>query len=178
MQLSLNFQEEIWKPLKGYEGLYEVSSMGRVKYLNSRSKNNIKSGFCYGDSGYVGVELFKNKKRKKMLIHRAVAKSFIPNPENKPWVNHIDSDRKNNRLDNLEWCTPLENYEHALAKGRVLDRPKKSKVTNLKTGEVHVFRSIKYACKILNITCAAWVGTALSKNNGKKNICGYYWELI
>lgn len=179
MQTSLNFEEEVWLPLNGYEGLYEVSSMGRIKYLLSRSERiNIRSGFRWGDMGYLGIELYKDKKRKKALIHRLVAIAFIPNPENKPWVNHIDSDRANNRVSNLEWCTPLENYEHAVKNKRMLKPPRKVKVTNLKTGEINIFRSITYACEQLNVTCAPWICTTLINNNGKKNVCGYFWELI
>lgn len=99
--------EEVWKPVKGYEGLYEVSDMGRVRGL--------KSGKVLrpGNSGrYDFVVLVKDGKRKDMYVHRIVANTFIPNPNGLLEVNHIDENKTNNRAENLEWCTRLENIHH------------------------------------------------------------------
>lgn len=113
---------EIWKPVRGYEGLYEVSTLGRVKTLERiqvvgahggtriwpegiRAQSNHWKGYKY---------LYLNKlKRQKFFVHRLVADAFIPNPEDKPIVNHLDGNKRNNRLENLEWCTDSENQRHS-----------------------------------------------------------------
>ena len=114
--------EEVWKDIKGYEGLYKVSTYGRVKSL-SRSGNGYKEKILKGyntgkDRKYVCVKLydkFGNKKNYK--IHRLVAEAFLDNPNNLPQVNHIDGDTFNNNINNLEWCTNEENQKHAWKTG-------------------------------------------------------------
>jgi hypothetical protein len=107
--------KEIWKAVDGYEGLYEVSNLGRVKsmrYANSNSSNPrvLKSPITKG--GYPHVGLYKNKKPITRNVHCLVASAFIPNPNNYPTINHIDEDKTNNNVDNLEWCTQEENNNH------------------------------------------------------------------
>ena len=95
--------EEVWKPVVGYEGLYEVSNLGMVRSrrcLLSQQTNNF---------GYKTVMLYKNGKPKRMTIHRIVANAFIPNPLNYSQINHIDENKENNCVSNLEWCTPSTN---------------------------------------------------------------------
>ena len=123
---------ELWKPVKGYEGFYEVSSLGRVKSLPRKySPNETVMKPLYHKSGYESVDLRKpNHPKKHFLVHRLLMLSFIPNPENKTDVNHIDSDRKNNRLDNLEWVTRKENLHHAHSKGRMTQWGKDQKINN------------------------------------------------
>ena len=99
---------EVWKDIEGYEGLYQVSSWGRVK--NSRSGTVLKGGETR--NGYLQVDLSKYGKRKLYYVHRLVVQSFIPNPEDKPEVNHIDENNQNNRVENLEWCTRTENLNY------------------------------------------------------------------
>jgi hypothetical protein len=101
---------EIWKDIKGYEGRYQISSLGRVKSLISYfgTKEKIMKGQPVW-TGYLRVCLVKDGKSKMHTIHRMVAEAFIPNPENKPIVNHIDGNITNNRVDNLEWVTYAEN---------------------------------------------------------------------
>ena len=113
--------KEIWKPIKGYEGIYEVSNKGRVKTLDKFFDwaNDIKI-FHKGRviknqtdaDGYEILGLSKNKIRKTAKVHRLVAQAFIPNPKKKPHVNHVDNNRKNNNVFNLEWVTPSENSAH------------------------------------------------------------------
>lgn len=100
--------EEIWKDIEGYEGLYQVSTLGRVK--NSRSGKVLKVGKQI--NGYLQVSLYKNGKSKRYYMHRLVAQAFIPNPQNKPQVNHIDENKENNYFENLEWVTAKENSNH------------------------------------------------------------------
>lgn len=118
--------EEIWRDIEGYEGHYQVSNLGRVKslerYMNGRNggKSLLKERILKpikNNRGYLNVNLSKNRKRKNANIHRLVAKAFIPNPDNKPEVNHVDTNKKNNRADNLEWATTKENIRHAWEKG-------------------------------------------------------------
>ena len=108
--------KEIWKPIPKHEN-YLVSNQGRIK-----RNNNILSNYVDNASGYVKVGLSCVDERfysnsKKFLVHRLVAETFIPNPENKPEVNHIDGNKQNNCVSNLEWVTRLENVRHAAKTG-------------------------------------------------------------
>jgi len=112
---------EIWKPVPGYEGYYEASSEGRIrsvdrvvyhgKYAYNR-KGRIR--IPYDNQGYDNVTLNKDKVEITYSVHRLIAMTFIPNPENKPCVNHIDGNKRNNHIENLEWATYSENSIHAL----------------------------------------------------------------
>lgn len=104
---------EIWKEVKDYEGMYEVSNLGNVR--NFKTKHVLKSSLS--KKGYPKVNLWKNKGYKTRPIHRLVAIAFIKNNLYKPQVNHIDGNKTNNRLDNLEWCTQEENMRHAVDMG-------------------------------------------------------------
>lgn len=111
--------KEVWKDIKGYEGLYQVSNLGRVKSFRVGGKKNlfISEGILLNSgnsgNGYSIVVLTKKNTKKTHLVHRLVAKQFIKNEEYKSQVNHIDGDKLNNRLDNLEWNTRSENMQHA-----------------------------------------------------------------
>lgn len=111
---------EVWKDIQGYEGLYQVSNMGRVRSLERKVKRwdgyrTVPAGMPKiqkSNSGYFRVELWKDWKGKKYLIHRLVAQAFIPNPENLPQVNHLNEDKTDNRVENLEWCTAKYNSNY------------------------------------------------------------------
>ena len=112
--------EEIWKDIEGYEGIYQVSNLGRVKSLKRHSVNNANTKDrllkpSLDSKGYLHVILSKNGIQYNKTIHRLVAQTFIPNPENKPQVNHIDEDKTNNMVCNLEWMTNKENRNHGTA---------------------------------------------------------------
>lgn len=114
--------QEVWKDIKGYEGLYQISNLGNVKSLKRKSlnfkceKDKILIN-CKTSQGYEKVMLCKNKQVKNQMIHRLVAKAFIPNPNNLLEINHIDGDKTNNKVSNLEWCTRSENIKHAYELG-------------------------------------------------------------
>lgn len=120
--------KEIWKDIKGYEGIYQVSNLGRVRSLNrtyilnngnpQSAKGQIMSQYDTKD-GYKGIKLRGLCVRKSFRVHRLVAQTFIPNPENLPEVNHKDENKHNNIVSNLEWCTPKYNANYGTVKERL-----------------------------------------------------------
>lgn len=148
-------QKEVWKPLVVFEGGYEVSSFGRLRSIErivdygwkkAKRPSKILSLRC-GKWGYLYTTLSLNKVRKTLKIHRMVATTFIDNPENKPQVNHIDGDKSNNNISNLEWCTAKENVNHAyykgLRKGIKGERSHLSKLTKKQVAEIREIYSKK-----------------------------------
>ena len=120
--------KEIWKDIKDFEGLYQVSNFGRVRSLsrlvNSRNGKRTAQGKIlfqntYPNTGYKHVTLSKHSKCKRYSVHRLVAETFIPNPDNLPCVNHKDETRTNNRVDNLEWCTYKYNSNYGTSPQKV-----------------------------------------------------------
>ncbi len=109
--------EEIWKDIPGYEGRYQVSDLGNVRSVRLMRFGKVlmkKPEVHY--SGYLYHKLWNlgHKGRRKIFVHRLVASAFMPNPEDKEIVNHLDRNRKNNCLSNLEWATASENVRHWL----------------------------------------------------------------
>lgn len=123
--MAYKYEKEEWKDIKEYEGLYQVSSLGNIKSIDrsverSTSVMKLKSkpiSQYIGNRGYPMVSLCKNGESKRYLVHRIVAIAFIPNPLNKAYVNHIDGNKQNSNLENLEWSTPTENSIHAHENG-------------------------------------------------------------
>ena len=105
-----NLPDEIWKDVVGYEGIYKISNFGRVKSFKQNKVVILKKVL---NDGYYSIGLRKDGKRFKAKIHRLIAQAFIPNPDNKPFVNHIDGNKQNNCIENLEWVTGSENVRHA-----------------------------------------------------------------
>lgn len=123
----ISLENEIWKDIKGYEGLYQVSNLGRVKGLLKKCRGRSRSNKEFirispeiilkphlKNNCYPRVCLYKNNERIDLNIHRLAAEAFIPNPENKPCVNHKDGNKQNNCVVNLEWCTHRENKIHSI----------------------------------------------------------------
>jgi len=133
--------KEQWKIIRGYDGIYQISNFGRFKsHRNGRwgylSEGKILRGANAPD-GYNYIRLFKNSNHEVKMTHRVVAEHFIDNPDNKPHVNHIDGNKLNNFIGNLEWVTKSEDLKHAYRTGL-----KGSKFTKLKRGEVLQIRSL------------------------------------
>lgn len=128
---------EIWGDIQDYEGLYQVSSLGNVRSIprtvmgaNGHSQTHkgrlLKPGIlCTTYTKYYRVTLSKENRTQRFSIHRLVAEHFIPNPENKPFVNHLDNNAENNAVANLEWCTHAENMLHAQKQGRLFESQSK-----------------------------------------------------
>lgn len=128
--------DEIWKPVKGFEGYYEVSNLGRVRsvdrvVVDKSGRNQFKKGMILKSrsdrQGYIIVPLSINRHYTHKCVHTLVAEAFIPNPDNLPQVNHKDEVKSNNVVDNLEWCTPKYNANYG-------NRNKKCIETNIKNG--------------------------------------------
>jgi len=117
---------EIWKPVIGYEGLYEVSNLGRVKSIpRVGTKGGILS--LKERAGYYCVDLSKNDSRSTIDVHRLVAKAFIDNQSNLPQVNHKDENKHNNHVDNLEWCTCKYNINYGTSLQRMVETQRKQR---------------------------------------------------
>ena len=115
---------EQWKDIKGYEGIYQVSTLGRVKRLagvieTERGPRRLPERYkkAVMIAGYLYYSLYINDIEERCAAHRLVASAFIPNPESKPHVNHLNGIKADNRVENLEWCTCSENMQHALKTG-------------------------------------------------------------
>lgn len=113
-----------WKPVNGYENLYDVSSDGRIRRIASWDNKNNGYREATGElklekskNGYIRVKLSKDGKRQRYLVHRIVAQAFIENPNNYPQINHKDCNKANNSVDNLEWVTRSQNIQHAFKNG-------------------------------------------------------------
>lgn len=141
--------EEIWKDIEDYEGLYQVSNFGRVKRVTTGII--LKGG--KNKDGYLLVRLYKNSIGSTKGVHRLVANVFIPNPENKPEINHIDEDKTNNKVSNLEWMTAKENTNHGTRNGR-MSRSKSIPIiaTNIKTCESQEFYGTNECARQLGLS--------------------------
>jgi hypothetical protein len=146
--------KEIWKPIKGYEGRYEVSNLGRVKSLDRKSKNKatpemIVKGRLIKDcntNGYRTLRLSLRNVPKMFYVHRLVCSAFVENPNNKKTVNHIDGDKTNNHYSNLEWTSLAENIRHANKAGLRIN-------INRKTGKQLTKKQALELIELLNKGC-------------------------
>lgn len=177
---------EIWKPIEGFEGHYEVSNTGKIKSLE-RQRITKGGGVTIvherllkqkiSKFGYCEVSLLKNAKHKTFKVHRLVAFAFIPNPENKPEINHKDGNKLNNSASNLEWNTPLENKRHAYANGlnggEHIAHRKSVNQYDTEHNFISTYRSIEEASKQ---TGARHSSIWACCNHRGKTAKGYMWE--
>lgn len=199
-KIAENRIDEIWKPISGYpqyEGLYLISNLGRV-YSNDRYVQTKSGGktlrlgrmlhiHCFEDTGYQYVCLTSGKYSNNALLHRLVALAFLPNPENKPTVNHKDGNKKNNEVSNLEWCTRRENTHHAIKHGlmkcsdknhmkdmsKIRGRQLSKRIRCVETGKV--YESIKECA--LDMNMCVW--DIYQYNHTHAKSChGYHFEIL
>ena len=165
---------EEWRPLIGYEGLYEVSNRGNMKSLNYRrtGKEGILKAVKDKD-GYLRVQLWKDGKRKMYAVHRLVAQAFLPNPNNLPIINHKDENKQNNKVENLEWCSISYNNTYNDRDKKVAEKLSKPVIAIDKiTGLILEFPSTQEAARHLRISQShIWECC-----KGKRKSCGgFYW---
>lgn len=190
---------ENWKPIQGFEDKYEVSDKGNVRSLNYRNTGETRILTPISlKKGYLMVGLCRNSKMKWEKVHRLVATAFIPNPEQKPQVNHINGNKADNNVDNLEWATESENQIHAYKTGlkrgsvehgkllgdsqreslikRNKENTKPVIATNVKTGEKILFESAAEVERVLGINHASIPRVCNGKQKAAKGYSFQYAE--
>ena len=175
--------DERWKPIDGYQGIYEVSNLGRVRSIGRTivCKNGMKKTIRpkilarkKHRNGYVSSMLCVNGVQKRILIHRAVASAFVPNPNGYPEVNHKDEDKENNESSNLEWCTKSYNNTYGTLPARKALRFGKP-VNQIKDGViVATYPSAMEAHRVTGITPGGISGCCRGEIRSSG---GYQWEL-
>ncbi len=166
---------EVWKPVVGYEGLYEVSNFGRVRKLEYR----LMSG--HNHKGYVRVNLTKDGEKKSVFVHRLVAEAFLPNPDSYPIINHKDERPGNNRVDNLEWCDHKHNANWGTNKERISAHSKnKSAVVavDIETGEEVIYPSVAAAGKALTGKYVGGSSISEAASGKRKTAYGKIWRYV
>jgi hypothetical protein len=166
---------EIWKDIEGYEGIYQISNIGRVKSFPRRGayKTEYILNPQITKKGYCRVRLCNNSS-KMYMIHRLVAQAFIPNTDNLPFINHKDENKKNNNVDNLEWCTNLYNIHYGTSIERMRKSLCKPIVQYSINGEkINDFPSAKAASDFIN----GFPNSITACCKGKlKTSRGYVWK--
>ena len=197
--------KEIWKDIKGYEGIYQVSNLGRVRSLdridsNNHPLNGVILKPYISNSGYLLVGLYKQQKRDRKLLHRLVAETFLPNPENKPEIDHINTIKTDNTVflnedgsvnyekTNLRWVTKKENINNPRTKTKMLinaRKPSKGKYGKKHHKSKPIIQYDKEGNFIKEWECANDVERVLGISNkhigsvclGKRKSCGgYIWK--
>lgn len=144
---------EIWKPIEFLDGRYEVSNLGRLKEM----KTGRIMPLCNNGAGYLRLRvLAANRHWRYFPVHRLVAQAFIPNPEGLPYVDHVNGDRGDNRVENLRWCSSSQNMNFPLAKQRLKEnaRCKPRRIRGEKDGAVKVWEKM--------VDCAADIGCTVT----------------
>lgn len=184
--------EELWKPIKGYKGLYEVSNLGRVKRLPYKSIGRTRDGYrsyirsfnggilkgTVCKNGYVRVTLTKDSVNKYYHVHRLVATAFLDNPKNLPQINHKDENRTNNLVNNLEWCSCKYNNQYNDGynkRGKTFSKNHEYpvKIYSISGEYIKTFPSINDAVKATGLTHSS-INRAIAKT--RKTAAGYIWE--
>ena len=180
--------EEVWKDIEGYEGLYKISNLGNVKsiYFN-HTKNEKLLSPKLNNTGYLIVHLYKNGVGKFFQVHRIVATSFLNNPNNFTIVNHMDEDKQNNRVDNLEWCTHKYNVQYSVKLNKHRSRNSRKGKFGAYKHDKAVIQKNKHGsivCTYKNVSSAArengfnnWSIIQCCKRE-RKTAYGYRWEFV
>ena len=177
--------KEIWKDIKEYEGLYQISNLGNIKSVNKkdslgRKVNGKMMKPIKRKDGYLDITLHKNGEAKHFLIHKIVAKTFIKNKNNYKEINHIDENKRNNNIDNLEWCDRSYNINYGKA-----NKSRRKKLLNKRGKKIAQLDNNKQIIKIFPSLMQTVRELKLNKShlsqccNGKrKTTGGYYWQYI
>ena len=169
--------KEIWRNIKNYEGLYQVSNIGRMKSLKYGKERVLKQ--TKNNFGYLFVNLCKDGVPKQFKVHRLVAEAFIPKVEGKEFIDHINTDRTDNRVENLRWCTRQENNSNPLTRQKYSEANKGNQYgakpiigINKITGEKVSFPCATEAQRVLGIHSSAICNCIKGRYKSAGN---YYW---
>ena len=173
--------EEIWKDIKGYEGLYQISNLGNIKSTHSRfgMRKQPKNARIGINKGYKRYGLSKDGKEIKFYVHRLVAEAFIPNPNGYPCINHKDENKFNNNVENLEWCTYSYNNNYGTRNKVVGEKLKNGKCCkkiiqyDLNNNFIKKWNSIAMAHRELKIESSC---ICLCCKNKQRTAGGYKWK--
>lgn len=160
-----------WRPIKGYEGLYEVSSSGCVRSLKRKTTNGRILIPVKTNAGYYRITLSKNGERRNFTVHRLVAEAFLDNPERHPSINHKNEDKGDNRAENLEWCTVKYNNEYNGRQAKVGEK-RKVPIEAEKNGVKLFFDGIVDAARSLGVSHGDISG-CVRGYYGRKSLGGY-----
>ncbi len=175
-------EQEIWKDIPNYDGIYQASNLGRIRNAKTLS---IRKPINYGP--YYTLQLSINGNRKLFLVHKLIAATFIPNPLNKREINHIDGNKHNNRVDNLEWVTRKENAMHSAKTGlQTKEQFKKANscaiaktqkpLLQIKNGKVIArYKSLRDACRKLKMS-SGYISDFIKGKTRCKKAYGYEWR--
>lgn len=171
----MNYENEIWKEIEGYNGIYEVSNYGRVRSLKRKAPKILKQ--ANNGYGYLTVTLNRNAGRTTVKVHTLVAKAFLPNPNNLPTIDHINKNRADNRVENLRWA----NYQDQ-AKDTKWGSDVKNRVICVETEEVFdtALKASEWIVdQGLSVSAASEVAKrirTLCRGTGGSTAYGYHWE--
>lgn len=184
---------EQWKDIQGYDGLFQISNLGNVKrkqktyFCGNNTKRVLEERLIIGEQvkGYRRVALWNNKKYKRVFVHRLVAQAFIPNPDDKPEIDHVDGNPLNNKVDNLRWCNHTENLNNPITLKRKSIAAKGNHMTG-RFGALHhnskkvkcietnsVYGGIAEAERITGIRHISNVCRGVRQTAG-----GYHWQYV